>query len=149
MSDSEEELQALSKLMGDPSSADALRRAVDRLARERSAEASRRRDPTRVRQLRALYESYAAGAPEVKPGDLVQWKQGLKNRRLPEYDEPVVVIKVLPETTYSTNEDAGSAYFQEPLTMVLGVMDSDGELVAFHFDGARFMPFAPATIDEV
>ncbi|NOS71788.1 MAG: hypothetical protein HOP33_17900 [Verrucomicrobia bacterium] len=73
-------------------------------------------------------------------GQLVRWKSGLKNRKRPAYGEPVIVVEVLPEPVHDPTEEAGSAYFREHLTVVLGLLDIDGDFVLFHFDSRRFEP---------
>ncbi|MCP1913388.1 hypothetical protein J2R96_005868 [Bradyrhizobium elkanii] len=76
-------------------------------------------------------------------GQFVRWKAGLKNRGVPAYNEPVVVRKVLVKPVFDMCEAArcsGSPYFEEPLTLVLGIIDPDGDLVELRYDGRRFEP---------
>lgn len=79
------------------------------------------------------------------PGDLVGWKPGMKNKRVPRYGQPAVVIEVLETPVLDGIEEAGSTYFREPLDLVLGMIwDSPpgrGDLVTFHFDSRRFQPW--------
>lgn len=79
------------------------------------------------------------------PGDLIAWKPGLKNRRLPRYGQPAVVVAVLDPPVCDTEQDSGSTYFRDPLDLVLGLIwDRDpgrGDFVAFHFDSRRFQPW--------
>ncbi len=77
-------------------------------------------------------------------GQLVQWKPGLKNRRNPAYGDPVVVVDVMdkPINDSSSERGAGSPYFMEPLTLVAGWIDKDGDFICYHYDGRRFEPFA-------
>jgi hypothetical protein len=78
-----------------------------------------------------------------RKGQLVRWKPGLKNRKAPAYNEVVIVRKVLTGPVFDTCEAstcAGSPYFGEPLNLVLGVLDDDGDFLEFHFDGRRFEP---------
>ncbi|MFP4280762.1 MAG: hypothetical protein ACLFQI_12290 [Halochromatium sp.] len=56
-----------------------------------------------------------------KPGDLVCWKPGLKNRRVPAYGTPAVVLEVLDPPIPDSERESGSAYFREPLSLVLGL----------------------------
>jgi hypothetical protein len=76
------------------------------------------------------------------PGDLVTWKPGLRNRRIPRYGEPAVVVSVLESPVTDSDQESGSTYFREPLDLVLGVIwDGErgrGDFVTFHFDGRRF-----------
>jgi len=90
--------------------------------------------------LLSMYQRFAAAPRTVfVPGQIVRWKNGMKNRKLPAYGEPVIIMEVLNPAVYPPDEDlAGSNYFREPLTLVLGVHDSDGDFLAYHFDGRRF-----------
>lgn len=84
-------------------------------------------------------------AYRFKPNDLVTWKPGLKNRRAPAYGIPAIVISVLDEPLFDTEQESGSTYFREPLDLVLGLLwDCDpgrGDFVTFHFDSRRFQPW--------
>lgn len=82
---------------------------------------------TKLKQLTELYLS----PNEFKPGDLVEWKPGLKNGRFPEYGEAVVVVEVSPVRT--SREDAGSQYYNAPADLRCGHIDSDED---------RFLVFA-------
>jgi hypothetical protein len=73
---------------------------------------------------------------------LVKWKSGLKNKRLPKEGQPAIVLEVLEETLDQVERDPGSPYFREPLDIVLGVIDEDGDFMTFHFDKRRFEPYS-------
>lgn len=79
-------------------------------------------------------------------GQLVQWKRDMKNRRSPDYGQPIIVVEVLDEPVYDTSSDksAGSPYFREPLTLVAGWLDEDGDFVCLHYDGQRMEPYVGA-----
>ena len=73
-------------------------------------------------------------------GQIVSWKPGLKNRMFPEDGEPAIVTSVLPTPVFDLTEtSAASPYFQEALTLVIGVFRDD-DLLEFRVDGRRFMP---------
>ena len=73
-------------------------------------------------------------------GQFVVWKAGLKNRKLPDYGEPAIVSGVLPSPNYDPSETScASPYFQEPLSIVIGVHHED-DLLEFRVDGRRFEP---------
>ena len=76
-----------------------------------------------------------------KPNQLVRWKQGLKNKNLPEYNQPAIVWEILPKARFDNakTHGAGSPYFSEPLDIVLAVMDED-EFILLHYDSRRFEP---------
>lgn len=71
-----------------------------------------------------------------KPGDIVEWKPGMKHKRS---DGPFIVVEVLDEPIIDTNDGAGSAYFREPLDLVLGCFLS-GDFVTFYYDSRRMQP---------
>jgi hypothetical protein len=74
-------------------------------------------------------------------GQFVKWKPGLKNRRFPDYGEPAIVTAILPSAIFDPGEaTAGSPYFQEPLSLVLGIF-KDEEFLEFRLDSRRFEPF--------
>jgi hypothetical protein len=74
-------------------------------------------------------------------GQLVQWKEGLKNKATPAYGEPVIVIEVLKEPVFDFEQKgSGSPYFNEPLTLVAGIIAENGDFLCYHFDARRFEP---------
>lgn len=74
-------------------------------------------------------------------GQFVRWKPGLKNRTFPDYGEPAIVRSILPSPIFDSSEtSACSPYFQEPLSIIIGVIH-DGEFLEFRMDGRRFEPF--------
>lgn len=75
-------------------------------------------------------------------GQFVKWKPGLKNRKYPDYGEPVIVMGVLTEPVFDLSESSSaSPYFQEPLTLIIGT-HQDEDLLEFRVDGRRFEPFS-------
>lgn len=85
---------------------------------------------------------------DFKPGDLVTWKPGLRNKQIPRHSRPAVVIEVLPDPVFDHERDAGDPYFRDPLDIVLGVFIEQGrhrgDFITWHFDSRRFQPWAPA-----
>lgn len=75
-------------------------------------------------------------------GDLVEWKPGLRNKGHPDYGVAAVVLTTHAQPVFDETQNAGSAYFREPLDLVIGVLDSDGDLAALHVDSRRFQPFS-------
>lgn len=96
----------------------------------------------------ALTERYQAltGRYVFKPGDLVCWKPGLRNRRFPCGGRPAVVLEVLTTPVLDTDADSGSTYYREPLDLVLGLFLDEGEhrgnFLSWYFDGRRFQPWS-------
>lgn len=81
---------------------------------------------------------------EFHPGQLVRWKEGLKHKRYPFYNQPAIVMAVLQQPVLDSDKDSGTPYFREPLDLVLGMSDEDGDFVIFHFDSRRFEPLPSA-----
>ena len=76
-------------------------------------------------------------------GQFVRWKPGLRNRATPAHNEVAVVREVLTTPVFDACEQAscaGSPYFGEPLTLVLAILDADGDFLEFRYDGRRFEP---------
>jgi hypothetical protein len=108
----------------------------------RLADALKIDSPTQLHrhQLRELSERLDE-FHSVTKGQFVKWKPGLKNRKFPDYGEPAIVTAVLPSAIFDPGEaTAGSPYFQEPLSLVLGIF-KDEEFLEFRLDSRRFEPF--------
>jgi hypothetical protein len=114
---------------------------VDSLVERRLRERERLARPEMHQRLRSLYELLTTNHT-FSPGELVKWKHGLKNKRRPDYDIPVVVLALVHPPVNDHEQNAGSAYFREPLDLVIGIMDDDDELDGYHVDSRRFEPFA-------
>lgn len=80
---------------------------------------------------------------EFQPGMLLTWKPGLKNKKTPDYGEPVIVQQMLDEPIIDPDKESGSAYFREPLDMICGEFVDDS-FYLFHMDSRRMMPYQPA-----
>lgn len=77
---------------------------------------------------------------EFKEGDIVTWKPNLKNRTTPNYNEPAIVLEVLESPLFDDSTETGSAYFREPLDIIIGII-AEGELISFYFDKRKFRPY--------
>ncbi|KOR28201.1 hypothetical protein TI04_11560 [Achromatium sp. WMS2] len=80
------------------------------------------------------------------PGDIVTWKPGLQDRRLPRYGQPAVVMEVLTNPILDPENESGSPYFHQRLDIILGIIAEGeavrGELITFYFDSRRFQPWS-------
>lgn len=84
------------------------------------------------------YSNYS----KFEVGDIVFWKENLKNRRIPAYNEPSIVMEVLHEPIFDSASDSGSSNFKEPLNLKLGTLIKDNNemrFMIFYYDGNRFM----------
>jgi hypothetical protein len=88
--------------------------------------------------LRKRVRSLLQPTPKFKPEDVVRWKKGLKNKKYPKEDQVAMVIEELTTPIQQGERDSGSPYFNEPLDLVLGVLDDDEDLMVFHYDKRRF-----------
>lgn len=76
---------------------------------------------------------------EFAPGDMVEWKSGLKNRRWPEYGEAMIVIEMTPG--YRRTEDEGGPHQLEPCDIRVARIDpNDGNFDVYTYDSNRFQP---------
>jgi hypothetical protein len=82
-------------------------------------------------------------AETFSPGQLVTWKQGLKNRLRPVEGEPGIVVEVLTEPIVSEPEgDSGSPYYRERLDIRIGVLGKNEQFMVFHYDSRRFTDYS-------
>ena len=97
------------------------------------------KSPFQQQNPKALEEAFQTLSEEnaFRPGDLVEWKPGMQNRRT---SGPFIVVKVLDEPIFGDKEHESSGYplFREPLDIVCGVIDTNGEFLCFHYDSRRF-----------
>ncbi|EEN5587712.1 hypothetical protein FWP04_08960 [Salmonella enterica subsp. enterica serovar Mountpleasant] len=70
-----------------------------------------------------------------KYGDIVAWKDGMKNRRFPDYEERCIISEVLDTPIYC-QDDTGSQYYMEPQDVKV-VVFMDGEFLEYMFDSRR------------
>lgn len=97
--------------------------------------------PEHISKLRRAKEMFDK-VYDFIPGDLVVWKKGLRNKARPALNEPAIVMQILDTPLRDQNkQDSGTPYFNEPLDLVLGLIDEDGEFALFHYDKRRFEPY--------
>lgn len=94
-----------------------------------------KRESAAVEELSNLAKSYLA-VEEFKPGDIVQWKPRMMNKRLPRYGEQMVVLEVVPGKRDRENE-AGNAYHDEDISVRAGIVDKNGDFIAYWYDAHR------------
>lgn len=96
--------------------------------------------PERIEYLKEQYALFTQ-KHTFKPGDIVRWKSGLKNRK-GSYEEAYIVIEVLDEPMFDSKHGSGNAYFHEPLDLQLAELNDDGDFIAYWYDSRRFEPFS-------
>jgi len=91
----------------------------------------------RIEQLTECFTSFSE-IQVFEPGDIVEWKPGLKISRYPEYGEPAIVTQVgingLPDVE---SHGPGSAYANERYDIILAVIDGEGDFSQHRFDSRR------------
>lgn len=80
---------------------------------------------------------------KFKPGDLVQWKPGLKNVKSISYGHPAVVLEFIPGRRSNRTERLyGTAYDDIPEDIRCGIIDADtGKFMTFWYESARLEPY--------
>jgi len=96
--------------------------------------------PAHIAKLQAAREAFGR-VYDFKSGDLVVWKKGLKNRARPALGEPAIVVQVLETPLRDQAKESGTPYFNEPLDLVLGLLDEDEDFMIYHYDHRRFEPY--------
>ncbi|MCK9342317.1 MAG: hypothetical protein M0P33_00205 [Massilibacteroides sp.] len=96
-----------------------------------------------IEEAKSAYRILNSEQYKFKPGDIIQFKPGMKNTYRPAYGQPVIVSRVL-ETPFiqMDNNDTGTPYFNTPVDIVVLMLSRDGEgWLEFHQDSRRYMPF--------
>ena len=91
----------------------------------------------RAIRLHKAYESFSR-VESLAPGDIVVWKDRMRNKSIPSYAQPAIVVEVLSQPLFDEENGPSSVYFREPLDVRLAVLDKDGDFVSFLFDSRRF-----------
>lgn len=93
-------------------------------------------NPRKIETLKRLKELYEKKY-DFKVGDIIRWKNQMKNRKLPEYNEPVILLEILENPIVNSNEQIGSTYFNENNDIKVGLI-KENSLLTFYFDSTRF-----------
>ena len=72
-------------------------------------------------------------------GDIVVWKDGLKNKRYPNYNQPSIILTIFNPAL----EDKDDVSFTETVDIQLGFINENDEFFAFNYDSNRFKKFDP------
>lgn len=98
-----------------------------------------------VAELTAYSKSYLT-TYDFKPGDLVQWKKGLKNVHSVKYGKPMVVVEVQPgRRAQPTEKTRATPYENVPEGVRCGVVcgknENDDNFLTFWYDENRLEPY--------
>lgn len=142
MSDIENALRALKLQKG--GSSDSNKELMGALAELMSAVKEKDYDPSGIKKVEPLREALQQFQVQhnFQVGDIVRWKNGMKNRKKPVYGEPAVVVEYVHDNPILlTERGAETPYFREPLNLLLGLLDEDNDFVVYHYDSRRFEPW--------
>lgn len=79
-----------------------------------------------------------SGLIGVKEGDLIKWKQGMKNRAFPDYEEAVVFMGIDDNYPHNTTDESHQPCYMENLSLMFGLFSSEGIFFILHADPSRF-----------
>jgi hypothetical protein len=70
-------------------------------------------------------------------GDLVVWKDGMRNRGFAACGEPMLCAEILKKPVEDQHSDSKTPWFHEPLNVRVGVIDGEGDYLCYFVDGRR------------
>lgn len=103
-------------------------------------------DDSAIQELKKSYEAYISN-DSLSTGDIVSWKTGMRNRTLPNYKQPAIVIERLQYPIFDESQNAGSQYFHEPLDLRVGFLDDSNQFVTYFYDSRRFEKYRGSLSD--
>lgn len=103
-------------------------------------------DDSAIQELKKSYEAYISNE-SISTGDIVSWKTGMRNRTLPNYRQPAIVIERLQYPIFDESQNAGSQYFHEPLDLRVGFLDDNNQFVTYFYDSRRFEKYRGSLSD--
>jgi hypothetical protein len=90
-------------------------------------------DPNRLLKAFITYRDQAG----FEPGDLVTWKPGFRNRRVPDYGQPCVVFQKFKKYKKSILTVNKIQAIEDRVDMECAAFDDDGDLYIFLCDSQR------------
>lgn len=79
---------------------------------------------------------------DLKIGDIVRWKPGLKNTRFPEYGEPMIISDLAPPPTEIRG--SGLPVFRDAVAVLF--FDPRGEAEEYYMDPRRLEVWTPPAV---
>lgn len=83
---------------------------------------------------------------EWQVGDIVTFKDGLRNVRFPEAGTLAVVSAVLKEPVVDESKDTGSNYYKRKVDIIIAYAGNDTEVEEYHVDSRRYRLATPEEI---
>lgn len=99
------------------------------------------RGATLIERLGALNEKNV-----FQEGDLIQWKPGLQNALTA---APMIVVEVLDEPILDSEKNSSCNRFRQPLDLLIGATDSDGDFDIYHSDSRRMEPYTGPRLEDI
>lgn len=103
-------------------------------------------DDSAIQDLKKSYEAYISNE-SLSTGDVISWKPGMRNRTLPNYRQPAIVIEKMQYPIFDESQNAGSQYFHEPLDLRVGFLDDNNQFVTYFYDSRRFEKYRGSLSD--
>jgi hypothetical protein len=107
----------------------------------------KQKESVTIERIEKAYDTYKE-SPNLMPGDLVVWKQGMSMTNMPGEGECAIVVKTydipLTVTSTQTATKKKKTYWRkllaapEPFTIALGVLDADGDFSIYHYNHRLF-----------
>ena len=91
----------------------------------------------RAEELTRFMTALHQPAPALVPGDIVRWKPGMRDSKVPKDNQQVVVMETFPAYV-SDKRGACATGFREPVDVRLAYLDEDDDVRIFAFDSRRF-----------
>lgn len=85
---------------------------------------------------------------EFEPGQAVQWKPEMRDRNLPRYGQPAVVLEVLREPVVC-RDDPTRNIAPDQYDLILAIMCPDGFVFTVMADSRRYEPYTGATFESL
>lgn len=122
---------------------DALSMIAELMSDEDGEEAKATNRPLEA-QAKDLTDRFRAMQPkhQFQPGDLVQWREGLKNCKRPAYGHPAVVVGLLPDGMAQRSSESGYGYYGERADLQIGLTDADGDFMVYGACSQRMEPYS-------
>ena len=80
---------------------------------------------------------------DFEEGDIVVWKDSLKNKSFPQYGQPAIVLNILEEPFFNDKQTPENHIFKEPHDLLLGIIMDNNEYLTLYFDSRRFKNINP------
>jgi len=101
-----------------------------------------------IGRLQELYDLFTSEPDkDFEPGELVTWKDGLRNRAFPKDGFPAIVINKLAEPIYADGYYSTDSNYRDRLDIICGVVSepqSEHEpeaFLLFYYDSRRLQHF--------